>query len=697
MRKGWVLAALLSTTALAPTRADALPVVGFLQGFVASVAGSTFLGGAVGAAGFGAGAAFGATALGSIAGKVLISVGLSFLSQALQGKPSIPSPSDRMVNFAQPISYAETVYGRARKGGPLGFTAFANNRRYYVPILAAHPIKSILTHYLDERVVEIDAGGSVTTAPMAGYYDIRPFTGAAGQAADAELMSAFPEITAAHDFARLSGAYVSAKRPPAEAFSEVYPTGRQASYTPVIEGHNAIYDPRTDTSGYTRNAALILAHWLVEGLGQDVDWQEIAAEADECDKAVSIRGGGTQPKWRIDGVLSDDQDYEQQRALLAIACDAWMYERADGKVGVRVGRYVEPSITLTGADFYGAEISQGSVPGVPTEVAGLYVEPENAWREAASAPFVADAAAKPLREEPKLTMVASHNQAWRINRRIARTKRPQYQISGTLGLIGYHLQGVRFIRVQHLGIDEVFEVGELWRNDGGLTFDLVANSVTADDFADQLGGVEPERPVSGKPVQSYDDIAPLQNVSAVATSGTAVNVTWTPAPAPLHQQVRYRPQGQTEWLVDTLSPGQSRHRIAGLEDGRNYEIQARNRTAAGRGGEWLPTGTITVRVVNNTTPPDDLINFTVTGGAGSAIIDFDTPNDANYAATRIYRNTSATFAGAVLIATIYGAPNASDGHTDSGLAPGTYSYFGQPINGSGVHGTRVGPSTVTVS
>lgn len=696
-----LIAALLSSTALVrPTPAAAGPVVGFVQGVFAAVSGSAILGGTVASAGFMTGVTFASTALGGFLVKTIIAVGLSKLSAALQPKQPGRRQSDLMTNFAQPISYAETVYGRTRKGGPLGFTAFANNRRWYVPILAAHEIEGVVEHWLDERVVALTPEtdpmkSNIATDPMAGYGRIDPFTGSSGQTAHPGLIATFPaEITAAHDFAGLAGAVIWAKRPPQEKFTEIYPQGRQWAYTPVIDGKK-VYDPRTGQTAWSDNAALILADWITTILGGDVDWNEVAAEADICDETVINAEGSPQKRWTIGGTLSDDQDYEQQRALLAAACDAWLYERPDGKIGFRVGRWIEPEIVLTAADFFTLDLVEGQWgPDAPSEVVVQYTEPENAWRETLSGTWVEDTTSRQVRDEPAIPTITNHNQAARVAKRLARTKRARYQVRANMGMVGYELIGHRFVRIQHqeLGIDSVFEVGELTR-DGLSGFTLTANSVEPDDFAFDAATEEPTRPVINEPTSS-DDIADVSGVAFSDAGGGVVRASWSPQDDAYTQQVRLRTVGSTDWQVIDVPAGEDYLLIVGQPSG-DYEGQARNRTSTGRAGAWSPTTPVAFSVVADPSAPAALSAFSAVAAAPSVDVSWTAPNDQKYAGIRIYRGADTSFANATLITTVYGAPNSSGTYSDTPAAGGHY-YWGQPINSSGVGGPASGPIAVSV-
>ena len=205
----------------------------------------------------------------------------------------------------------------------------------------------------------------------------------------------------------------------------------------MIDGNNQIYDPRDQTTGYSNNAALVMAHWIVNVLGQSVDWTEVGIEADACDQIVTNGDGTTQPKWTINGAISDGDDYESQRAQMAAACDAFIYERTDGKVGFKVGRWIAPTVTLDASDFYAFELAEGTWGAdAPSEVVVQYTEPQNAWRESPTGTWIEDTTSRRVREEAALYMVSSHNQAVRVAKRIAKTKRAQYQLSGTIGLKG---------------------------------------------------------------------------------------------------------------------------------------------------------------------------------------------------------------------------------------------------------------------
>lgn len=705
MLRKTILAAFLATTCLTAKPAEALPLQAFFLGLTAPTAINAAVASVFNVGGF---FQVGAFLGGTLAGQVLLSIGLNAALSALAPRPQAPEPSARMANFAQPVTYAEWPVGRTRKGGPLGFTGFgtgasdSTKRRYYSVILSATPIEGVVTHYLDDRETIINGSGIVQTAPMTNMGRIN-FQNGQSNTADADLVSVFSEITSSYDFAGLAVAHLWAKRPAPEDFSEIYPNGRQWTYAPLIDGANNVYDPRTQTYGFTRNFALNTAYWITQIIGREVDWDEVAEEADASDVLVTNGDGGQQPKWQLDGTFSDDEEYEAQRNKIALAGDAWFYERPDGKVGFKVGRYIKPTITLTDVDFYQVDLTQGFWGrNAPTTITARYTEPSQKWVEAPSGTLVLSSDTREVRDEILLYMVASHNQAIRCIDRIAKLKRAEWRLQGTITEKGDDLIGHRFVRVQVLGKDLVFEVQELKRNEGGGTFDILASSVNEADFDFDAAANEPTRPEFDQ-VVSDNSVPNVTGFTGTAQDGGSIKFEWDATDSSLTQRLRIRPSGDTDWTTISIPSGNSSYTANGLADGVTYEAEIQNLTAAQRTGAWT-TPTLSVTVVANSTAPAAITSFATSESSGTVTVSFNAPNDENYYATRIYRaDYSAGYSGpydigdASVIRTEYGIPSNADSYDDTGLSTGHYAYWGAPINPSGVEGTASGPSTEDVA
>jgi hypothetical protein len=704
MRRSLIIAALLCTTALVPSRADAGPVAAFFTQFAAGlsgggalIAGGAVVGGALGSSAFLAGSFFGSSLIGKAVFNLALSFGLSAIARKLGPKPPRPTPIERIANFAQPITLMDWVFGRVRKGGPYAVTSFQVDRRHYAVILAAHEIAGVDQWYIDNQPVTVDAG-LVDTPPFAPYIGLRPYLGAPGQTADATLLAAIPEWTSAHNLAGLAYVAAFARRVPDAKFSEVYGNSSETGpvITPVIRGVK-VYDPRTSLTGYSNNAALVWA-WATENrLGSGtVDWAEVAVEADVADVLVTNRLGGTQRKWTLNGAFTDDTDYSEIAEQIIAACDGYVYEKPDGTVGFKVGRYIEPTVTLTEADFYAFDLAERDWgPNPATEYVAQYVEPANDYLEAISGTLVVDPDAETNRQSVQLLYVDSHNQAIRALKRIARAARAQFTLSGTIGPVALDLMRDRFVRVDVLGREFVAEIGTIRPGADDVSFQIELSSVVPADFAFNAATEEPAPPPRDK-VTNDNAVPAPSGLAGSAIAGPGIEWTWTAQREDLNQEFRFREVGAADWqpvvtirdeITDLITPG--------LVDGTDYEAELSNVTAARRRSAWVPFGII--RAVANPVAPDPVDDFTATGGAGLATLDWTTANDPLHVSTRLYRtNGSTDFADAVLIATVFGAPNTGQSYGDT-LSPGNYVYWAASANASGVESATEGPETATVT
>lgn len=708
-------ALLLSSTALCnvPNHAGAAPALPALVGIGAAVAGSA-------AAGLVSGAVLSAVVGGVVA------TGVTFLGQSVlsSGKRNLASSQaqtqaqatiNRLANYAQAVTYWEWAFGRVRKGGPLAFSEATDStdivagntgpKRHYAVILAGHQIEGVVQRYSDQRQVSVDGNGLVTNTGTAGFVRIRDYLGSSSQAADAELVSSFPEWTSAHDMTGL--AYLAAwarNVAPDEPFSEIYPGGREPVLTAIIDGWNEIFDPRSSTTGFTANAALVTAHVLTAIWGQSVDWDDVAEEADASDF-----------KWEINGTLSADQTFEQMRVALMSACDGFSFEKADGTVGFYVGRWMAPEITLTQADFEELEVSEGVRDGQsPTEVSAIYTEPANEYTRPESGAFVFDAGANSYREQIDLPLVSSHTQASRINKRTGHKLRARYSLRGVIGRVGHELwagrdgKPHRIIEINSPLVPwNLFEV-ETLRHVGLGRFEIEARSTRETEWYFTSAVEEPASPVRSSATSSVT-IPIIDGVAAAAVGEGSFEVTWNAQPSYLGQQVRFRRQGETAWQIYDVPAGQNFARITGQAvtgATATIEVQARNRTRGFRFSDWQPSTETVIDVVSNTVPPDALDAFAANLSGSDIAVSFTAPSDAGFQGVRIYRADYAVgytdppvFADAALVATRYANPGASSAWTDEAPGVGFYAYWADTFNSSGVSDSanRSGPETAEIT
>lgn len=638
------------------------PVAAFVGGIVsalnfaatAAIAGiqSAFIG-----AGLGAGFVSGLT---GVLGKVALSLGFSYLSSLLRPRADVPTPGARMVNQRQGIRNMTKSYGLVRPGAVVYFWQAKNGKRYVGLVFNVGRIHAIVSRYLDEREVSLSEMGFVTDAKyQAGgrsRIQIQEFLGAPDQLSPSLLLANFSEWTDAHKLTGCPHAVMACENAGSEFFSTIYPTGREPIYTPLIES-SLVFDPRDpaqsiddpETYGYTTNAALIIADWICspEGLGRDVDWDDVAIEADASDVIVIDRNLNSVPKWQLCGTFDLTMERETVRAQLAIACDAFFFERADGKVGFKVGRYEEPTVTLDATTIIGGTITEGADGTTAVNAFSIqYTEAATGYREFQSAAYTIETDEAYQEDTLQAFWVPNHNQAIRVSKRLLRVTRAQYRANLQLNLEGMRLiGGKRFFRVRldDFGVDVAFEVDRLILADNGLTLDLEASSVTPADFNFDAATEEPQRPA----LTIIDDDTAVTAPIDVALTSETVNVSgslaavlrfdWTQDRDTYFSKIRYRLLGTTGWFEVDVPQGQDYQRVAGISDGASYEGQVRSQTSTGQVSAWAPVTPLVVNVVADTTPPTDLADFEVTGGSGRASIAFTTPNDDHVRKVDLFR------------------------------------------------------------
>lgn len=177
-------------------------------------------------------------------------------------------------------------------GGPYVFVGSSGNNQYLhlVIPLAAHEIEAIDEVWFNDYVIPsdwINAGGGVTTGRYADYALIKKYLGTSTQAADPDLIAAIPEWTTAHQLKGIAYIYVRLLYD-----QDKYPSGIP-NVSAVVRGKKC-YDPRTTTTYYTTNPALILRDYLKNadyGFGaEDAELNDdsFSAAANICDEFVSV-------------------------------------------------------------------------------------------------------------------------------------------------------------------------------------------------------------------------------------------------------------------------------------------------------------------------------------------------------------------------------------------------------------------------
>lgn len=254
-----------------------------------------------------------------------------------------------------PAPVRRVVYGETRVSGPMAFCHVSgsdNSALGCVVLLAAHECQGIAYHYVDDALVYPDPStGAVTFGPYAGKLSISSHLGDQ-TTADSGLVSSSGGAWGSSYVLR--GITYIACRLTYDA--DVY-SGGLPNFSVVLRGKKVL-DPRTSTTAFSRNPALILRDYLTNddyGLGatsEEIDDASFIAAANVCDESVSLSGGGTEPRYRCDGSFTTDAEPASViEQILATMAGSLVY--AGGKFRCNAGAYYIQTVTLDEGDLRG--------------------------------------------------------------------------------------------------------------------------------------------------------------------------------------------------------------------------------------------------------------------------------------------------------------------------------------------------------
>lgn len=305
--------------------------------------------------------AFVVAATGAIASAVVygaLAAAAYLVSAALApAKPEAPKPEDGKYNLKQSVPPLVYVLGRVKKGSDYALLEEKGGIAYHVLVWAAHSIQGYQTHYLHDEAVTLYSSGNVNTPT---HFEqevlIKTRLGEAASTAYSEVVSAFPSIwTVDHRGDGLATVMMKVWSVAAEDIQKVFPSG-MPQHQAVGQGHNGLIDPRTGLAGYSTNLAVFRYWHLTHPVGGKMsvddlytpDWANAAAV---CDQTVTNRSGGVEDRYHGGLWFRADNNPVQVGRLMDQAAELVIYERADGKVGVHAGEYVEPDVRLSANDL----------------------------------------------------------------------------------------------------------------------------------------------------------------------------------------------------------------------------------------------------------------------------------------------------------------------------------------------------------
>ena len=257
----------------------------------------------------------------------LISAGISVGASALKSRSPRNSPenANRLRANVDPLTPRKTVIGFTAMPTDIRDEEFTNNQEFFhrFIVCASHKVQSIDEIWFDDEIAWSQAGG--VTGKFAGYLALDVCT----EGSAAEAINISPRMGATRRYTGLAYVYLRYKltgnnKKTDSPFAQSIPTRI------TIRGRGAMLpDPRnpahnmSDQSTWTwnenasRNPALALLFYLLgwringklavgKGIPVDrIDLDSFITAANLCDEIVPKPGGGTEPRYRCDGVWSE--------------------------------------------------------------------------------------------------------------------------------------------------------------------------------------------------------------------------------------------------------------------------------------------------------------------------------------------------------------------------------------------------------
>lgn len=688
----------------------------------------------------------GFSGLGLAIAKGVVTLGLTFgLSSIVSAvfRPSGPKPSDGQQSSRGSVEGRKRHYGHVHTSGQESFFESRDGTLAYVLTLGTgEEDGTILEHRLGNVPVTVDGSGNVTSGDYDSNVHIYTRRGTADQTAIAQLTAKFPEWTSDHRQRGCAHAAVICDPVEQEDFAKVY-NNRVPAYTQVRKGV-VVYDPRADdtavighdgngdpvygsgpqrlndrsTWAWRDNGPLVIADYFAheDGYGggyDNVNWTNIAQEADIADEIVTTKGGASIARWRIWG--SYDLASSERKAVLADmmrAIDGFPWQDADGLFNLKCGRWEEPTLVIPDDHIIAMSTTQGpDASERASAIKMLYTEQATGYREEESALTpVPDATEGPNTQPTAIPayMIPHHNQAMRVGKRTAAMRSPErWRFQLKLNLFGLNLFGQRFCRIESasFGVSGWFELvspAELVIGDGEMAVTASVAQVAPEDWdfdAATEEGTPPGSSGSSAGTPSVPALAGLslatQQVALSSGYGVQIVATWTaPARLGLDAQLQFRAV-DGDWIAMAVE-STGRTAVSGpVSSGTPYEVRGRYRTIGGLVSDWSATETITPSADNVLAPPTGLY---AVGDVGEAGIYFTIPTSPALDHVKIYGADSDSFGSAVQIgADITGPAGVQASITDTGLSAGTRYYWARSFDSEGASSTLVGPVQATIS
>ena len=568
---------------------------------------------------------------------------LGGLSRALQSDPDMGDAArnvrGRTETVRESIQPRSVVFGRVRKGGTyvLIHTTGNNNKYLHLVIaLADHSVNKIGEVYFGDELA-IDEDGNAQ-GPYQGLVQIEKRLGGDNQSA-IDIPEASDVWGDDHRGRGVAHVYLRL-----EFDDSAFPNGiPNPSF--ALEGYDQVYDPRTDTTGYSENTALCLATYLAnERWGLGVDWDDIFDDAlieaaNVCDETVDKADGSTEPRYTCNGLFTQD---EQPRDIVENLAGAMAGEAINvaGQWTIHAGAYREPDVTITDDDFRGGLKLQTRVSRRENfnTVQGTFISPENDWEPADfpeySSDFYREQDGRRISHDIELPFTISSSMAQRIAKIELERARREQTLEAPVMLSGLLAQAGDIIAVDRprWGFEQKpFEVREFAFADSeeAMGVDLVLRETSPlvydwDATEEEIIEAAPPTTLPGSRDVPQPNVPSVSEELYVTRRSAGVRVLveldWGGSETAFVDRFQVEQQDEDgPWR--RLAPAETTQtQVRDLQPGiYRWRVRAINRL--GVPSPWAETAL--TEIVGTSAPPTPLTGLTLSGIGGMAILRWD--------------------------------------------------------------------------
>jgi hypothetical protein len=671
-----------------------------------------------------ANALVGVGALGSVftaIGQVALSFGISAIAGMLY-KPKPARPEDVQQSLRVAISDRVRIYGQYQATGNWIFGDSKDGVLHKVLVVCEGKLVTVLNLKIDDNIVTVDGDGLVQTGSYENNCRFLYRRGLPTETYYSELAAAFPEWTSAHRGNGVVTIYATQFAMSPSDVTQTFPSLKDTLYR--IEGRfTEIYNPVTGVIAWSDNAAGVIRNFMISPSGMripiDLVTTPLAHEHwktawTRCAALYSLKAGGTEARYRLWGAYKFSQTPGSVLETMLANCDARPILTRDGGVSIYVGNSPSPTVTLDKHLITACvSITQGmDVRSTANKITAKFLSKDDDYLLVDADPWVDEESVSTrgeLVDDTEFSWTPSHSQARRLMKLRAYRLNPEWVLTVNCRLGAIAAFQEPFVTVDYtIGPKRIFGTFEVtnftWNiGDKGVlrSFTIALRSIDAQayEWSSDEEGTAPVTATTSvsraiPAVASFNVTVGRRNISGTEVAYAILGFD-APA-ASLSVQLRGKKVSESNWTNINVPEGATSVDGPIMDDGVEYEFQARNVSSTGRKGSYT-TPSIKITPVADVTAPGPVVLNSAAGGVGQTSVTFTTPNNANFSHVVVRRNTVNNFVTSTVIGYVYGSPNTGYTSTDSALAAGTYYYWLSAANASGVEASAIATGALVVT